>query len=109
MGGVTAGMQAFEYELAALPPGRVGFRRWRWELWQGAALLASGWRISPRDAERALRSAASHRVHDLLGVRALRPERARALDRFMPGRTVRVDCGAATCVLIPRGVEAAAA
>jgi hypothetical protein len=93
---------AFEYALAELPPGRVGFRRWRFELWQGAALLATGWRLSPADARRALRTAASRRSHELLGVRPLRPERTRELDAFNAGASVRVDCGAVTCVLSPR-------
>ena len=92
----------FTYAMELLPPGRLGPRRWRWELWDGAALLACGWRLSPRDAERALRTAASRRAHERLGVRALRPDRSEALDRFLPGATVRVDCGIATCVLAPR-------
>ena len=94
---------SFEYALHHLPPGRVGFRRWRWELWEGALLLASGWRLSPGDAERALRIAASRRAHERIGLSVLRPDRARALDRFIPGRPVRVDCGAVACVLVPRG------
>ncbi len=93
---------AFEYLIETLPPGRMGFRRWRWQLWRGAALLDCGWRVSPRDAERALRTAASRRAHEGLGVRALRPHEARALDRFAPGAVVRVDCGALTCTLAPR-------
>jgi hypothetical protein len=99
---VQVAEHAFEYALHPLPPGRVGFRRWRWELWHGALLLASGWRVSARDAERALRTAASRRLHELLGVRALRPERARALDHFFDGAVVRVDCGAGVCSLVPR-------
>ena len=94
---------AFEYALHLLPPGRVGFRRWRWELWEGALLLASGWRVTPRDAERALRTAASRRAHERIGVRALHPDRARSVGRFIPGRSVRLDCGAVACVLVPRG------
>jgi len=93
---------AFDYDLRELPPGRVPFRRWRFELWQGAALLRSGWRITPHDAERALRAAASRRAHELVGVRPLRPENARALQPFKPGATVTLDCGAVSCVLTPR-------
>lgn len=95
----------FEYALDELPPGRVGFRRFRWELWHGAGLIACGWRLSMRDAQRALRTAASRRSHEVLGVRALRPDSARALDPFRPGAVVRVDCGAVTCVLVPRVVD----
>ncbi len=97
---------AFEYDLRELPPGRVPFRRWRFELWHGAALLRSGWRVTPHDAERALRTAASRRAHDLIGVKPLRPESARALSPFKPGATVMLDCGALTCVLVPRREDA---
>ena len=99
----------FEYAVEVLPPGRVGFRRWRWELWQSGSLLASGWRTAPRDVERALCTAASRCAHEWLGVRALRPDRAHALDRFVAGAALRVDCGALTCVLTPRAQAAAAA
>lgn len=99
----------FEYALCELPPGRLPFRRWRWELWQGALLLACGWRVNPADAERALRTAASRRAHELLGVRPLRPEQTRPLGRFLAGTTIRLDCGAVTCVLAPRRDPAAAA
>ena len=93
---------AFEYDLRLLPRGRFTFRRWRWELWHGAVLRASGWRTSPRAAETALRTAAAYWAHDALGLPAARPERARALDRFVLGATVRIDCGAVGCVLTPR-------
>ena len=93
----------FEYDLRELPTGRVPFRRWRWELWQGSRLLRCGWRVSPDDAERALRSAASRRAHDLIGLKPLRPETARPIEPFVPGTTVRLECGAVTCVLNPRG------
>lgn len=98
----------FEYSLEELPPGRFPFRRWRWELWQGALLLACGWRVSPGDAERALRTAASRRAHELLGVRPLRPDRTLPHGPFLWGSRVRVDCGAVTCVLTPRRDPAAA-
>ena len=48
------GAPQFQYAIGLLPRGRFTFRRWRWELWHGAVLRASGWRLSPRDAERAL-------------------------------------------------------
>jgi hypothetical protein len=101
--------QEFQYALSELPPDRVPFRRWRWELWQGARLVACGWRLSPRDAERGLCTAASRRAHELLGVRVLRPDRNRAEGAFAFGATVEVDCGAVTCVLVPRRDEQAAA
>jgi len=45
----------FAYSLYPLPPGRLPFRRWKWELWHGPRLVASGWRLSRPDAGRALR------------------------------------------------------
>jgi hypothetical protein len=102
---VTTAPPEFEYDLRELPPGRVPFRRWRYELWHGALLLRSGWRITPRDAERALRTAASRRSHDLIGVKPLRPENNRALAPFKPGATVTLDCGPVRCVLMPRRID----
>ncbi len=93
----------FQYVLRELPLGRFTFRRWRWELWHGAVLRASGWRTSPGHAERALRTAASYWAHEAVGLAALRPEMASARGRF--GSVVHVDCGAVACVLLPRGEE----
>jgi hypothetical protein len=101
----TVASLSFEYELLELPPGRVPFRRWRWSLWQRGALLRSGWRITPADAERALRTAASRRAHDLIGVRPLRPDAARPFVPMARQATIELDCGAVTCVLAPRGAE----
>ena len=91
----------FGYALQLLPPGRFGFRRWRWELWHGASLLAAGWRLSRQHAERALRAAASRAGHARLGLHPLDPERNLALGTFHQGATVRVDCGALTLELVP--------
>lgn len=102
-------MEEFGYAVQALEPGRLPFRRWRWELWHGAWLLGAGWCTAPALAERALLRAASRRVHELRGVRALRPDAARPLDALRPGRTARVDTGAGVCLLVPLGAEAAAA
>jgi hypothetical protein len=93
----------FGYALELLPPGRVGFRRWRWELWHGAALLAAGWRLSREHAERARRAAASRAGHARLGVHPLDPERNHPSGAFLQGATVRVECGAVTCLLVPLG------
>ena len=49
----------FGYALYPLPPGRLPFRRWRWELWHGATLVAAGWRLSRPQAGRALRHGAA--------------------------------------------------
>ena len=87
------------------PPGRVGFRRWRWELWEGATLLAAGWRLTREHAERALRTNASARSHARLGLRPLRPEQATAVGRFLSPAPVRVELGSVVCLLVPRGQE----
>jgi hypothetical protein len=94
----------FAYALHPLPPSRVGLRRWRWELWQGATLLAAGWRLSQEQAQRALCTAASRRGHALLGLHPLRPERAavRSAGGLERGAPVRLDCGAFECELVPR-------
>jgi hypothetical protein len=86
-----------------MPPNRVGLRRWRWELWQGAALLAAGWRHTQEHAERALCTAASRRAHALLGVHPLRPDRIAVRSAGLDaGASVRVDCGGFECLLVPR-------
>ncbi len=90
------------YALELLPPGRFPFRRWRWELWSGPTLLASGWRTSERQAERALRTFAARIAFAKLGVHPLRPEDAAASGSFAAGRPTRVHCGAVSCLLIPR-------
>ncbi|WP_205698354.1 hypothetical protein [Conexibacter sp. SYSU D00693] len=97
----------FAYALELLPPGGWGFRRWRFELWHGARLIAAGWRLSREHAERALRTAASRAGHAMLGVHPLNPDRTSASGAFLTGATVRVDCGALTCVLVPRAETAA--
>ena len=96
----------FRYSLYLMPPGRFPFRRWKWELWHGATLLASGWRVSRRDAGRALRSYAARHAHRLFGLTA--PDEAtlrRLTDDLVPGATERLHVGAVTCVLLPRALE----
>jgi hypothetical protein len=92
----------FAYALHPLAPNRVGLRRWRWELWHGAAMVAAGWRLTQEHAERALCTAASRRGHAQLGVHPLRPERAWQTSGFGIGAEVRLDCGAFECLLVPR-------
>jgi hypothetical protein len=92
----------FAYAFHQLPPSRAGLRRWRWELWHGAALVAAGWRLSQEHAERALCTAASRRGHAQLGLHPLRPERAAAAGTLGAGGAVRLDCGAFECLLVPR-------
>ena len=99
----------FAYVIEPLPPSPVG-RRWRWQLFRGDRLLAGGWQFGERGALRSLRTAASRAAHERAGLRALRPERTHVEGVFLAGATVRVDCGAVTCVLAPRegGLSAAA-
>jgi hypothetical protein len=92
----------FAYALHPLPTNRVGLRRWRWELWHGASLVAAGWRLTQDHAERALCTAASRRGHAHLGVHPLRPERTRKPGGLSAGAPVRLDCGAFECTLVPR-------
>jgi hypothetical protein len=102
----------FTYAIHPLPPGRVPFRRWRWELWHGSSLAAAGWRLSEREAGRAVRAQARAFAHRLFGLPAPRPEPARG--ELPPGSVQRMVAGPITCLLIPRalaevsGVSAAA-
>ena len=107
MDGVNDAALAFEYELRPLPLGRFTFRRWRWALWHGAVLRASGWRTSPEHAERALHTAASYWAHRAVGLHPLRPELAEVHGRFDTFSTVRVRSGAVSCTLAPRGADGA--
>ena len=97
---------SFSYALHELPPGRFPFRRWRWELWHGARLEAAGWRLSERDAARAVRLHASRVGHRLFGLRAPADEDAQASRPFRPGAIVRVRHGAIAFALVPVGLEA---
>jgi hypothetical protein len=90
------------YVLHLMPPGRFPFRRWRFELWHGPRLLATGWRTSERHAERALRTAAAGFAHRRLGLHPLRPELAEFRGGFHAGAPARVVCGAVSCLLVPR-------
>ena len=84
----------FEYAIETLPASRLG-RRWRWELWSGAALLAAGWNLSPRRAEQAVRAAALRRVHQGRGVVPL----PSALQGPLHSGTLVDRAGTALCVL----------
>jgi hypothetical protein len=100
---VNDGSLQFDYELAELPLGRFTFRRWRWALWHGPVLRASGWRTSPDRAERALRTAAAYWAHEAAGLHALRADRSEAYGVF--GSVVHVECGNVACVLLPRAAD----
>jgi hypothetical protein len=95
----------FRYVLHDLPPGRLPFRRYRWELWHGPSMLAAGWRVSERDAGRALCSYAAAFAHRLFGLPA--PKSQPPAADLRPGAVRRLALGAITCRLVPRGLEAA--
>ena len=90
------------YALHVMPPGKFPFRRWRWELWSGAMLMASGWRTSEKQAERALRAAAARVAHARLGLHPLRPEETATSGSLVLGLPTRVHCGPVSCLLVPR-------
>jgi len=95
----------FAYALYPLPPGRLPFRRWRWELWHGSRLVAAGWRLARPDAGRALRVHAAEFGHRLFGlpVPARDPQTGRGdLD---PGTSERLAIGPITALLVPRALE----
>lgn len=106
MGVPTVEGLQFGYALYPLPPGRLPFRRWRWELWHGANLVAAGWRLGRADAGRALRVHAVEFGHRLFGLPApAREHRAAAAGDLRPGTTERLAIGPISCVLAPRALE----
>ena len=94
---------SFNYVLHELPPGRLPFRRWRFELWHGARLEAAGWRMTERDAVRALHVHGSRVGHRMFGLRPPATEGKPAW--FRPGAAVRVQHGAITFSLVPRNLD----
>src|SRR3954462_4914672 len=100
----------FSCALHALPPGRLPFRRWRWELWHGPTLVASGWRLARPDAGRALRGGAAGFGCRLfcLAPPAL-PAAGGAAADLRPGAPERVVIGPITCLLVPRELDRPAA
>jgi len=98
----------FSYAIEELPPGKLPFRRWRWELWHGARLEAAGWRVSERDALRALWLHASRVGHLLFGLTAPGAD-ARDVPPFRPGAAIRGRHGAVDFTLAPRALAEQAA
>jgi hypothetical protein len=95
----------FSYALHELPPGRLPFRRWRWELWHGSTLHAAGWRAAERDALRALGTHAARVGYALFGLRAAgRPAPAIPRDA-KPGMTIRLRAGDLALSLTPVSLE----
>jgi hypothetical protein len=97
------------YALHLLPAGRFPFRRWRFELWHGPRLLATGWRTTEHHAERALRERAARVAHRVHGLHLLRADAAEASGPLRHGVVARVTCGAVSCRLVPRALLADAA
>jgi len=99
----------FGYALHELPPGRLPFRRWRWELWHGATLVAAGWRLSRPQAGRALRLSAAEFGHRLFGLLPPPRDVQAAAGDLRPGAAERLAIGPITCLLVPRALESRAA
>jgi len=97
----------FGYALHPLPPGQLPFRRWRWELWHGATLIAAGWRLTRPQAGRALRLAAADFGHRLFGLASARLDPRAAEGDLFPGSAERLAIGPITCLLVPRALERA--
>jgi len=95
----------FEYALHPLMPGRWSFTRWRWELWHGAHLIATGWHYARPEAERCVRRHAARVGHRLMGLRAPDPDAPVPGGDFRPGATVHLVIGGVPCRLSPRALE----
>ena len=95
----------FAYSLYPLPPGRMPFRRWRWELWHGSSLIAAGWRLARADAGRALRVHAAEHGHRLFGLPAPPRDPGSGRGDLAPGSTERLAIGSITALLVPRELE----
>jgi hypothetical protein len=96
---------SFSYALHELPPGRLPFRRWRWELWHGPRMEAAGWRLSERDAVRALRTHASRVGHRLFGLHPPGDDTG-PVPILRPGAAIRMRHGAVAFTLLPVHLEA---
>jgi hypothetical protein len=93
------------YDLRLLPRGRVSFRRWHWELWHGATLLAAGWRLHPLQAQRSIRIHAVRYANRVNGVRVLRPDVDHPEETPWRGRPVTIDWGQMHIELTPVSTE----
>ena len=99
----------FSYALHPLPPGRLPFSRWRWELWHGSTMVAAGWRLSRIQAGRALRVHAAEFGHRLFGLPSPPRDPHAAGGDLRPGAAERLSIGSITCLLVPRALETPAA
>lgn len=96
----------FAYALHPVPPGRLPFRRWRWELWHGSTMVAAGWRLSRPQAGRALRVYASEFGHRLFGLPLPDRDPLAGAGDLRPGTAERLAIGSITCTLVPRALDA---
>ena len=92
------------YALDLLPAGRFPFRRWRWELWNGAQLLAAGWRLHPLHAQRALRMRALRHAHRVHGLHPLHLEAGDAPETAWTGGPITIRWGELQVQLTPRAL-----
>jgi hypothetical protein len=102
--GTVEGLQ-FTYTLHPMTPGRIALRRWRWELWHGGRLHAAGWRLSERDAQRALRQHGARVARAMFGLPAL-PQTADPAPSadVVPGAIVDIDGAGVRFRLMPRAL-----
>lgn len=96
----------FDYALHPLPPGRMGFRRWRWEIWHGRSLIAAGWRLDRTGAARAIQSHGMRVAMRMFGLHRAAPALPEPVSDLPPGHSVRVRTDAVSFLLVPRGLEA---
>ena len=97
----------FAYALYQLPPGRLPFRRWRWELWHGSTLVAAGWRLGRPDAGRALRVHAAEFGLRLFGLAVPARDPHAGRGDLRPGTAERLAIGPISATLVPRALETA--
>jgi hypothetical protein len=97
----------FAYALYQLPPGRLPFRRWRWELWHGPTLVAAGWRLGRADAGRAVRVHAAEFGHRLFGLPVPARDPRAGRGDLRPGTAERLAIGPISAMLVPRALETA--
>jgi hypothetical protein len=88
-------------EIHLMAPGRLGIRRWHWELWHGPRMLTAGWRTNVLHAQRALRRDSMRYAHARHGLHLLRPVTGTAPEREWNGRTVVFEWGEVQVRLTP--------
>ncbi|HET9073601.1 MAG TPA: hypothetical protein VFN48_03405 [Solirubrobacteraceae bacterium] len=97
------------YDVHLMPRGRVNLRRWHWEIWHGATLLAAGWQLDPLRAQRSIRVHAVRYAHRARGLRVLHPDVDHPPETPWRNRRVSFTWGHIPIELIPLGDENRAA